>query len=164
MPLINFVMDPSTGPVELLRRLDPDRDVAEIVRGVRGWCLQTFLILRQRGVLEVECSERCDPDAINIVHAVQLPRINTTANTFVASIQADYPRRPMAQAHIVQNQSQVRRNSHFMFYWVQPGLVPRDVRREGVVTVGYAGQVHRNLAGNVKRWRDISHTSDGPMF
>jgi hypothetical protein len=152
-PAFNFVVPAdSDDELDALCRLDPDRDWNRFTGGVFCWTLLTGLILKQRG-LPVLLSRESRADAINLAHAVQLRRIPPRTDRFVVSLQADYPRIPWAQLHVVQNPAQLgSAAAYWMPHWPQPGLVPRDPSRRGVRCAAYAGREYW-LAGSPDSWR-----------
>jgi hypothetical protein len=121
--------------------------------GELSWCLQTFVLLARRGRLDVTCTNRLDPAAVNIVHSDTLLSLRPDSRAFVACVRADYPKRKWANYHIVQNRDQAGRAAGYLPHWVQAGIKERDPGRRGVRTVAYFGQIDRNLAGTVVDWR-----------
>jgi hypothetical protein len=120
-----------------------------------GWCLQSYSILSARKNLSLTCSNKLIRDAINIVHSAQLAELNAKAYHFIVCVQADFPARPWSHYHLVQNKTQLRRNTFFLPLWIQPGLIQRDNSRNSVQTVAYTGIVYNgNMAATEKLWKE----------
>lgn len=136
--------------LEELCRKDILRDWPQFNDGLYCWPLLTYLILKQHG-LPVTCSRHCRRDSINLGHAVHLSTMNPEGHVFLVCIQADYPRHGWAQAHIVQNRIQERKDSFWMPMWPQPGLVARDPARREVQCVAFAGRGYY-LSGGKSTW------------
>jgi hypothetical protein len=122
-------------PLETLRRLDPDGDWRELVRGERAWILQTYLRLRRAGHPVVLVGELPDGGPI-VYHRKHERRVlegvlatPSTHRTLIA-VRGDRHTSRCADAQIVQNATQVRSASHFFApHWPQPGLLPRRTER-----------------------------------
>lgn len=118
------------------------------------WCLQGFLLLRARGTLAVQLSNRLRADAINIIHSDRLLSLRGAPSTFIVCVRADYPKRGWAHYQLVQNRSQLTSNTSLIPHWVQPGLIARDPERRHVRRIAYVGHTYNgNLAGDVDGWR-----------
>jgi hypothetical protein len=117
------------------------------------WCLQSYLVLKEKSSFSVLCSNKMIESGINFIHSHHLLELRGNSATFIVCVRADYPRRRWAHHHLVQNQSQQSENGTFIPLWPQPGLVARDPRRRGVRSVGYAGQLFGGLAGNADEWK-----------
>jgi hypothetical protein len=127
---------------------------ANMFRADLCWCLQTFVILSNRRRLQVVCCNRLLDNTINVVHSAQLLELQGSRSTFVVCVQGDFPRRPWAHYHIVQNKRQHGPNASFVPLWIQPGLIKRDPGRQRVQTIAYAGQTYNgNLVGGSEFWR-----------
>ena len=149
LPKFNFVIDYSDS--ELFVDLSIDTS-----RGDHSWCLQTYNILSKRSKLPVQISNRLIKDAVNIVHSDRLFRSAGEDSKFIVCVRADFPRRPWAHYHLVQNKNQLGKNTSFIPHWIQPGLIKRCIEREGVKRVGYAGQTFNgNLAGTTTTWKKL---------
>lgn len=164
MPRFNFVIGREADVLSRLTRIadleslidaDPAEAAAIFADGELVWCLQTYIMLANRGVLHVSCTNELDDGCVNIVHSDRLLNIRGRSSAFVVCARADYPKRHWAQYHIVQNRAQSARNTSYIPHWVQPGLRKRDPDRDGVRRVGYAGQISRNLAGGVAEWQAL---------
>jgi len=153
-PCFNFVLPScSDDDLALFRSLDVDEHWYHFVDGVFCWILQTYLIMRAR-LESVRLSSLCSPDAINLVHAVDLPKVQTSPDIFVVALRADYRRCSWAHLHVVQNQVQLEKtDSVFIPHWPQPGLIPRRQDRGTVANVAFAGRGYY-LAGQMRQWRE----------
>ena len=154
----NFVVGRSEAEIARLVRCYDDIDAAVATtdifsNGELCWCLQTYVLLARRGHLDVSCTNRLDPAAVNLVHSDRLLMMRPDPHAFAVCIRADYPKRQWARHHIVQNHNQAGPAASYVPHWPQPGLRQRDPRRRGVRSVAYVGQVGGNLAGSVERWR-----------
>ncbi|WP_132054593.1 hypothetical protein [Pseudocnuella soli] len=120
------------------------------------WSIQTYLLLKARKNLRVTCSNKLMDGVINIVHSTQLYELGGDSAKFIVCTQADFPRRPWAHYHIVQNKAQLESACAYIPHWIQPYLVKRDAARSGVKTVAYVGQIwNGNLAGSVEEWQEL---------
>src|SRR5215203_6070059 len=137
---INFVIDCSDDELIGYRNIDFHNHPSLFASGNFCWCLQTYLILSKRNNVSVQCSNRLVSNAVNLVHSDQLLRLKGKPNDFIVCIRADYPKRPWAQYHIVQNQNQISSYTSFIPHWVQPGLIKRNPSRKEVLRVAYSGQ------------------------
>jgi hypothetical protein len=118
------------------------------------WCLQAYSILSKRTSLPVLCSNKLADDAINIVHSHQLLQLKGNVAKFIVCVQSDFPPRPMAHYHIVQNRNQLAANKSFLPLWIQPCLTKRHAERQGVLRVAYMGQTFNgNFAASEKVWQ-----------
>ncbi|HVY16166.1 MAG TPA: hypothetical protein VHB27_13155 [Rhodopila sp.] len=164
MPRFNFVVGRDADTLSRLASIqdlaglvdaDPAEAAAIFADGELVWCLQTYILLANRGALSVSCTNALDDGCVNIVHSDRLLNIRGRPSAFVVCARADYPKRHWAQHHIVQNRTQAGPAASYIPHWVQPGLRKRDPRRRGVLRVGYAGQISRNLAGGVAEWEAL---------
>lgn len=152
----NFVIDCPDAALAEYRNKKVEEIGSIVEKSYLGWCLQTYLFLSQRKKLEVICSNRLLKDAINIVHSDQLLEAKGTSSHFIVCVQADYPPRQWAQYHLVQNKAQLRSNTSFIPFWLQPGLMKRDSNRTGVQRIAYSGQISNgNLAGSAATWKQL---------
>jgi len=156
----NFVVSRSEVEIARLVRCYSDIETALsstniFSNGELCWCLQTYAQLAPRGILDVTCTNRLDPTAINLVHSDTLLRLRPDPRAFVVCIRADYPKREWANFHIVQNRDQLGRKVAYMPLWMQAGIKARKPDRHGVRTVAYFGELNRNLAGAVNDWRSM---------
>jgi hypothetical protein len=114
--------------------------------GKWNWTFQTFEYLKKAGVacsLVTELPE----EGIVIAHRKLYPlELKPTSRQLIVCIEADRGRMPFAQLHVQQNpvgtalansswlgrleRKLFRQNTnHFIYYWPQPGLIPRDRSR-----------------------------------
>jgi len=133
---------PAQGPDELeahkLRNVD--NDWLQFNDGPHCWALQTFLLLTQAGI-KATLANNIVPGRINLVHSSLLAGLATEPKAFVVSLQADYPRVPWADFHVVQNQHQASApTSAWVPLWPQPGLISRCSKRSGVTNIAFAGR------------------------
>ena len=116
--------------------------------------MQTYLRLTSAGE-EVELSGTFQRDAINIAHVSELSLLERPRGCFVAGVRADYPTRRWCNFHIVQNKSQVCKNSVWIPHWPQPSLIPRDCARGSrIERVAYHGL-------NVNHYTRIARRASG---
>ena len=116
-------------------------------------CALSYFYLREAGIENVELSRAPRPGAINVLHSEHLRRLGPQPDCFCVCVQGDYPARPFAQFHIVQNRDQLRGDSAVIWLWPHPGIVGRDAARgETFRRIGYLGQIERNLADEVAAW------------
>jgi len=100
--------------------------------------MQTYLILKSEGI-DVTCSTDFREQAINIAHFLQVEQADCHSNAFIVCLRVDYPRHPLANVHIVQNQSQAGKSAFWMPHWPPTDLVGRDPCRNKVVRVASMG-------------------------
>ncbi len=89
--------------------------------------------------------------AINIVHGQVARGLLTSVDfkrSYIVGIRADY--RPFGYGHfeVVQNTRTARGRKVFMPLFPQPGLIPRDARRDGVRNVCVSGRVENSICAN----------------
>lgn len=145
--------------LDLVRRLDPDRDLHGFRRGERSWVAQTFLRLRAAGY-PVEIAGRPVSGGLIVFHAKHKHALARAARgldgaAFVG-IRADNSSPLLADFEILQNGRYADGRRRFALpFWPQPGLLPRDpARGTRVERVGYMGLVE-NLAAEFRddAWR-----------
>ncbi len=120
---------------------DIDKDWTLFTDGIFAWTLQTYLMLR-KCIIPVTYS--CEPktNCINVGHVAYLNTLNPRPDIFTVALQADYPRLSWAQIHIIQNQLQIKnKKTYWVPHWFQPGLIPRELARNEVMCVAYAGRL-----------------------
>jgi len=164
-PLFNFVADLTPAELELcsvapdlagLFARKPEMLARISSKGDLCWCLQSYLILKARGVVQVQLSNRMQAGAVNVVHSDHLLNLRGTPDQFIVCVRADFPRRRWAHYHLVQNRAQLGGETAYIPLWPQPALIGRDERREGVTTIAYAGEiVNGNLAAGVGAWKRL---------
>ena len=152
----NLVVDCFNGILDSYQQIELDKNAELIVGANLEWLLQAYLILKQRGNLNVICSNHFVPGCINIIHSDDLIKLRGTAKDFIVCVKGDFPWRKWAHYHIVQNQNELKANTSFLPLWVQPGLIKRNAERKGVTRVAYAGQTwNGNLAGTEETWTNL---------
>jgi len=152
----NFLLLHPSANLENYQQIDLDKNAELIVGANLEWLLQAYLILKQRGNLNVICSNHFVPGCINIIHSDDLIKLRGTSKDFIVCIKGDFPWRKWAHYHIVQNQNELKANTSFLPLWVQPGLIKRNADRKGVTRVAYAGQTwNGNLAGTEETWTNL---------
>jgi hypothetical protein len=164
-PLFNFVVDlpeselaacAAAPDLTTLIAARPEMLARISSKGNLCWCLQSYLILKPRGRLEVHLSNQLAPNGINIVHSDHLLNLHGTADDFIVCIRADFPRRRWAHYHLVQNRAQLAAETTCLPLWPQPAQIGRDASREGVTTVAYAGEItNGNLASDTQAWQRL---------
>ena len=116
----------------------------------------TFLHLRSAGYGNITLSRHPAAGLINVVHSHHLRAFGHDPRRFDVCIRGDYPARPWAQFHIVQNEDQLGGpNSAVLRLWPQPRIVPRNATRTAFQRIGYLGQLEKNLAGDAAFWRAL---------
>lgn len=163
--LVNFVADLTRTELELCRAMpdlaslftrQPEMLARISSKGDLCWCLQSYLLLKARGAVKVQLSSRMQAGAVNIVHSDHLLSLRGAPNQFIVCVRADFPCRRWAHYHLVQNRAQLGGEASYIPLWPQPALVERDERRDGVITVAYAGEiVNGNLASGVGAWKRL---------
>jgi hypothetical protein len=137
---------PGEADLERLRRLDPDHDWMELVRGERAWILQTYLRLARAGH-PVDLVAAPPGEGLIVYHAKherQLRRHGRRLGAAVlVGVRGDNREPLCADFQVLQNGVFVDHRSRFFVpSWPQPGLVPRDPRRGArVERIGFKGFV-----------------------
>src|SRR5436190_23959176 len=109
--------------------IPPAALATRLVNGPETWIVQTFHILRSFGH-PYRLSGTLDPGAINVLHYDDLGAPDLWRH-FVVSTRGDRDPAFVAQIEIVQNHSGVWSDDDiYIPFWPQPGLIPRDARRE----------------------------------
>lgn len=164
-PVFNFLVDLPESELQLCRAAaglaellegQPDMLARISSKGDLCWCLQSYLILKPRGAVEVRLSNRLAPDCVNVVHSDHLLNLRGSAADFITCVRADFPRRRWAHYHLVQNRAQLAADTTCLPLWPQPALIGRSEDRDGVMTIAYAGEtVNGNLAAGVGAWKRL---------
>ena len=126
-------------------------------RGIYNWTLQTYLQL-QAACFPCELVGKFPTLGIVVAHRDSLPDdLRPGPQLFIICIQGDKARHPYAQLHLVQNSQEemlVRGvklwESHYIPFWPQPGLLPRDPNRgDRFENIAFFGR-ERELATELK--------------
>ena len=158
---VRFVHNDRFGAREAIASADFDTLLAgrpDILRsfaenGDLCWTVQTWCRLRDSGIGGIEIATAPAPGRINLSKSKTLSRRGPDPALFDVSIQADYPRVLWAHFHIQQNADLVCEDGALQYLWPQAGIVPRDLARDTVKTVGFLGKLDGNLAGTEESWR-----------
>ncbi len=134
-------------------------------RGKYNWTLQTYLHLKEVG-FPCQLIDRIPRKGIVIVHRQFLrDDMKPEPRVLMVCIQADRPRHPYAQIHVVQNPEDVTQSSkellkHRVIYhisnWPQPELIARDPERgDRFENIAYYGLTD-NLAPELQKpsWQE----------
>lgn len=130
--------------------------------GRYNWTLQTYLHLKSVG-FPCQLTDSIPNAGIVVAHRDFLPlHFKPSAHVLLVCIQADRPRHPYAQLHVVQNpQDAVQNskglfarlgsnNSYYISNWPQAELMPRQIERgDRFENIGYFG-VLENLASQLQ--------------
>lgn len=120
------------------------------VGGFAGWILQTWLQLRRRGH-DVRVSPALVRDAICVVHCGELGVRDLPVHSYVVAIRPDRGPVHLCEQRVVQNPVLATGpRDHYVPYWPQPGLRPRDPARGArLERIGFVGR-RRNLAARFR--------------
>jgi hypothetical protein len=162
--------------LDRLRRLDPDLEPEEFVRGERSWILQTYVRLAAAGH-DVELVGRPPEEGIVVFHAKQVELLmrywRVLGRAVLVAVRADHNESHLADFQVLQNRVWVDGRTRFHVpHWPQPGLLPRDpgrgTRVERVAFKGFIGNLRENFrgaawAGELRR-RGIEWVADAVEF
>lgn len=114
--------------------------------GIYAWTLQTYLKLREAGVV-CQLVDQLPDEGIILFHANATRGANICPGPerLLICLKAESPLCPQAQLHVVQNPDEAAASlgCYFMPHWSQPGLQPRlDERQDRFETIAFLG--HRN--------------------
>jgi hypothetical protein len=132
---------------------DVDAQAARFRGGVNNWIIQTFLRLRApllASGITPTVGEALVPDCVNVAHRDSLNRLFAPYyRSFVVGIRADRPPVHLCDLEIVQNPiGATGPRTHFLNFWPQPGLIPRDpARGSRIERMAYFGR-----ASNAPAW------------
>ena len=123
--------------LEVLRRLDPDRDWREFQLGERAWILQTYLRLVRAG-FPAELSTTPPAEGIIVFHAKQARALRSQwrrlQRAVLLGVRADNREPVIADFEVVQNGRFVDAGRRFFVsHWPQPALIPRDDSRRATI-------------------------------
>jgi len=118
--------------------------------GRYNWTLQAYLNLKDTG-FPCQLTKRLPSAGIMLAHRAFLPfHFRPNSNLMIVGIKADYETHPYAQVHLVQNPQETLKDSYYMSYWPQPGLIPRDPERgDRFENIAYFG-IEKNLAPELR--------------
>lgn len=157
LPPIYFYIPQTEWPDTIPENMDTYWQWLGAKRGMYNWTLQTYLRLKGDG-FPCELIGSIPESGIIVAHWDFLSvNLKPGPKVLFVCIQADRARHPYAQLHIVQNPQEemlVRSvtfwESHYIQYWPQPGLIPRDpARGERFENAAYIGR-ELNLAPELK--------------
>ncbi len=139
-----------------MHRLE-ERDIAAHAArfrgGINNWIVQTYLRVRAPLAsvgMTPTIGEKLVPDCVNVAHRDCLNRLFTPYfRSFVVGIRADRSPVHWCDIEIVQNDLEPESaRTHYLNFWPQPGLIPRDpARGRRVERVAYFGR-----ASNAPAW------------
>jgi hypothetical protein len=147
---------PETEDVEFLRGLDPDVDWQLMKRGSQRWIVQTYARLRAAG-LDCEFGSAVPGTGTVVFHNghknALRRRLPYGADLTLVGIRGDRREALIADFEVLQNGLYADgRTRHFVPYWPQPGLAPRDPARGDHVTrasfKGFDNNLHPSLRGS----------------
>jgi hypothetical protein len=149
---IHFLIRPQfIGKLKQLVEEGVDRHFPLFAEGPESWGLQTYIHAIQHG-WNVSAGPEVKHGCVNFGHVSTLHAFQSQPGDMIVGMRADYRRSLLADCHIVQNKLQVDDKSFWVPHWSQPGLIPRDPDRQGVLRVAYLGRAYY-LGGDVDRWR-----------
>ncbi|MFP4009824.1 MAG: hypothetical protein ACLFV6_17770 [Spirulinaceae cyanobacterium] len=145
MPEIYFYLPPSLFPSDLPQSATENWPGFGL--GIYAWTIQTYLHLRNSNFPCHLTSELPDAGIVFAHHNVLRSHpIKPSKNILLIDIKAEGSKYPFAPLHIVQNPTEVQKDTscYFLPHWPQPGLLPRE-HRDRVETVAFFGHAD-NLA------------------
>ena len=114
--------------------------------GINNWVVQSYLQLKEplraQGV-ETSISEAARPGIVNVTHRDCLNRmLGPYRHCYTVGVRADRAPLEMSDWEILQNNVHQRTaRQHYLPFWPQPGLIPRDsARGDTVKTIAYFGR------------------------
>jgi hypothetical protein len=114
-------------------------------RGADAWTIVSYLALKARGHA-VELSPATLPHRICVAHRDNLNWRELPFDSYIVAVRADRGPVWLSDWQIVQNAVLEGERTHYLPYWPQPGLLPRDpARGTRLERVGFMGR-ERNLA------------------
>ncbi|MBE9065999.1 glycosyltransferase family 1 protein [Leptolyngbya cf. ectocarpi LEGE 11479] len=118
--------------------------------GIYAWTVQTYLKLREAGVV-CHLTSQFPDEGIILFHgnATRGATISPGPKRLLICLKAESPLYSQAQLHVVQNPHEASSGRHFMPHWPQPGLLPRlPERQDRLENIAFLG--HRdNLAADL---------------
>lgn len=134
-PKINFCSFRKQSEWSAICRLGaPDVDALpdRFIDGIDVWIVQSYLIFKAAKLpFEIRFSDEIMADAVNILHRDEIHLKRNLHRGFILGIRADRPPLYMADLTVCQNRFfAAKTNSLYLPQWPQPGLIPRDPKRE----------------------------------
>lgn len=134
---------PGEKDLAALQDIRPEETWRDFVVGPRAWILQTYLLLRQRGI-DIELVDEPRRKSILIFHAAHrryLTQARPSPDTLLVAIRGDRREVHVADLEILQNDRFHDGVSRFAIpHWPQPGLRPRNPARGSAIrTIAYKG-------------------------
>ena len=157
LPPIYFYIPQDELPDNIPETMDSYWQWLGVKRGMYNWTLQTYLRLKENG-FPCQLIGKLPESGIVVAHWDFLPEnLKPEPKILLVCIQADRARHRYAQIHLVQNPQEemlVRSvkfwESHYIPYWPQPGLIPRNSQRGDLFqNAAYIGR-ELNLASELK--------------
>jgi hypothetical protein len=176
---VTFFLAGAERNLDVLRRLDPNRDWRRFQQGEGAWILQTYLRLGGAGY-PVELASRPPEEGIVVFHAKEGRRLRRwlrgMEDLVLVGVRGDNREPLMADFEVVQNgRFADGRKRFFLPHWPQPGLLPRDpdrgTRIERAAYKGFDANLHPDfrkpdwaefLAGHGIEWITDSVRFAGP--
>jgi hypothetical protein len=125
-----------------------EREHERFRRGIENWIVQTYVRLRaplERLGFDVRIGDRFERGTICVAHRDDLNRYSDPLHDcYVIGARADRPRVHVADLEVVQSPLQIESGrARLIPHWPQPGLIPRDPRRDArVERAVYYGRVN----------------------
>jgi hypothetical protein len=100
--------------------------------GIDVWIIQSYLIFKAAKLpFEIVFSDEIKADAVNVLHRDEIHLKRNLHKGFIVGIRADRPPLYMADLIVCQNRFFARKpNALYLPHWPQPGLIPRNSKRE----------------------------------
>lgn len=141
---VNFVyppLDEARNAIDLNALPDPDDICDELLGGRLNWIVRTYLQLRRAGH-EVRLVDHFVPGEICVAHVDHVSTWDFPYDSYLVVIRADRPPVCVCEHSIVQSPVLLGpKRTHYVPYWPQPGLLPRDPSRgDRIERVGFLGR------------------------
>lgn len=103
------------------------------------WILQTYIFLKRKGC-NIYLIDEPKKNAINITLFNHFKE-NAPLDYYIVMLRTDEPPKKIAEKVLVQNKHLVKnKKTHFINFWPQPGLIPRDKKRKNKIkNIGFFG-------------------------
>lgn len=119
------------------------------------WAVQTYALMRERGIDNIRLTMAPSRDCINVLHSEVLRHAGADPARFDICVQADFSYRPSAHFHLLQNEDFVGGNRVCIWLYPQAGIIPRQAPEGRMQRVGYLGHVNNNLVWKHARWQEF---------